>query len=298
VLNPPSNANLRIGTAGWGQSYGPRLHARSIEPKTAEQILDAARGFGVRHLDTAPSYGRTEALLGSIGIDDFEVTTKVPSIPLAAQDTTKWIEQRVETSLNDLNKETLETLLLHDPEQLATSRGPEIHATLLMLKNKGIARKVGISIYETTTLTELHAKGWLQSYDVVQTPLNVFDTRIIKSGWAAKLRQLGIKVQARSLFLQGVLLLEDVDMAPHLRVLKPYLDQWRDFVRLGNENAYSLALGAVLAKEDVEDFVVGIDSVLELKEFLQCLSARPTLAKPNFDLPEWVIDPRCWPKRP
>lgn len=298
MLHPPSNANLRIGTAGWGQSYGPRLHARSIEPKTAEQILDAARGFGVRHLDTAPSYGGIETLLGSIGVDDFEVTTKVPSIPLAAQNSMKWIEQRVETSLEDLKKESLESLLLHDPEQLATSRGPEIHATLLMLKNKGIARNVGISIYQTMTLTELHAKGWLQSYDVVQTPLNVFDTRIIKSGWAAKLRKLGIKVQARSLFLQGVLLLEDVDMAPHLRVLKPYLDQWREFVRLRKENAYSLALGAVLAKEDVKDFVVGIDSVLELKEFLQCLSARPTLAKPDFDLPEWVIDPRCWPKRP
>jgi aryl-alcohol dehydrogenase-like predicted oxidoreductase len=273
------------------------LHARSIEPKTAEQILDTARESGVKHLDTAPSYGGTEALLGSIGIDDFEVTTKVPSIPLATQNSTKWIEQRVETSLKNLKKETLECLLLHDPEQLATSRGPEIHAALLMLKNRGIARTVGISIYETATLTEIHAKGWLQSYDVVQTPLNVFDNRIVESGWAAKLLQLGIKLQARSLFLQGVLLLDDVDIAPNLRVLRPYLDQWREFVRLTKENAYSVALGAVLAREEISDFVVGMDSVLELKEFLRYLSARPTLAKPNFDFPAWIMDPRCWPER-
>jgi aryl-alcohol dehydrogenase-like predicted oxidoreductase len=146
-------------------------------------------------------------------------------------------------------------------------------------------------------LTEIHAKGWLQSYDVVQTPLNVFDNRIIESGWAAKLCQLGIKVQARSLFLQGVLLLDDMDIAPNLRALRPYLDQWREFVRLRKENAYSVALGAVLAREEISDFVVGMNSVLELKEFLQCLSARSTPAEPNFDLPEWVIDPRSWPKR-
>ena len=50
------------------------------------------------------------------------------------------------------------------------------------------------------------------NFEVVQFPLNIFDRRIIDSGWLDKLKKKGVELHARSIFLQGLLLLDKKDL--------------------------------------------------------------------------------------
>ena len=71
------------------------------------------------------------------------------------------------------------------------------------LKNKGIIKKIGISIYNPK---ELDLVFNILNPDIVQTPYNLFDRRIEYSGWINKLFQQNIEIHSRSVFLQGLLL--------------------------------------------------------------------------------------------
>ena len=52
-----------------------------IEKRASSKLIEAALEVGIRHFDTAPSYGdgESEAVLGTVlaGIDDVTVTTKI-----------------------------------------------------------------------------------------------------------------------------------------------------------------------------------------------------------------------------
>ena len=45
------------------------------------------------------------------------------------------------------------------------------------------------------------------TFDFVQGPLNVFDMRLSRSGWLSRLASAGCSFFARSVFLQGLLLM-------------------------------------------------------------------------------------------
>jgi aryl-alcohol dehydrogenase-like predicted oxidoreductase len=72
-----AGANLSITRIGLGCA---RIHGRT-ELRAASRLIEAALGAGIRHFDTAPSYGegQSEAVLGAVlaGIKDVTITTKV-----------------------------------------------------------------------------------------------------------------------------------------------------------------------------------------------------------------------------
>jgi aryl-alcohol dehydrogenase-like predicted oxidoreductase len=71
------------------------------------------------------------------------------------------------------------------------------------IKKNGLAKNIGISVYETK---ELVATWNIWQPNVVQLPINVIDRRFLIEGWINKLCKNDIEIHARSIFLQGVLL--------------------------------------------------------------------------------------------
>ena len=74
-----------------------------------------------------------------------------------------------------------------------------------MLKEQGIVSKVGVSIYSPEILTAISG---VVKLDIVQVPFNVFDQQILSSGWSDKLKGNGVEIHTRSVFLQGLLLMQ------------------------------------------------------------------------------------------
>ena len=77
-------------------------------------------------------------------------------------------------------------MLFRDPKNILDLNYVDIWRFAKSLREKGIIKKLGISIYNPK---ELDAVFNILSPDIVQTPYNLFDRRIEYSGWLNKLFQ-------------------------------------------------------------------------------------------------------------
>ena len=62
--------------------------------------------------------------------------------------------------------------------------------------------------------------------DVVQFPLNIFNRELIESGLLKVLKNKGIEVHARSIFLQGLLLMEKKELNPYFNNWSSLFEDW------------------------------------------------------------------------
>ena len=130
-------------------------------------------------------------------------------------------------SISRLKINRLDSVLLHRPEDLIGSRGRNIKNALLKLKSEGLVDKIGISIYSPSILDNISC---IKDLDIVQSPLNVFDQRIIDSGWLPKFKDLNIIFHARSIFLQGLLLSNQNNIPIYFDKWKNKFKAWEDFI--------------------------------------------------------------------
>ena len=77
---------LAIGTAQFGLSYGIANQVGKVSQTEAKEILKLASNSGIKILDTAIAYGDSEKSLGNLGIQNFQLVTKLPIVPIDCQD--------------------------------------------------------------------------------------------------------------------------------------------------------------------------------------------------------------------
>ena len=82
---------LGLGTAQFGMAYGVANTNGQPAIETVAQVLHVARANGIQMLDTAISYGDSEAVLGELGVSDFLLVTKIPEIPIYKTDIAAWL---------------------------------------------------------------------------------------------------------------------------------------------------------------------------------------------------------------
>ena len=71
---------LILGTAQFGQNYGITNVMGKVSEVEIKSIFRNARSNQIHTLDTASSYGDSELVLGNIGVSDFDVITKLPTL--------------------------------------------------------------------------------------------------------------------------------------------------------------------------------------------------------------------------
>ena len=69
---------LAIGTAQFGMPYGISNKNGQTSELEIKKILDLASVGGVDTLDTAITYGKSEATLGQVGVTGWNVISKIP----------------------------------------------------------------------------------------------------------------------------------------------------------------------------------------------------------------------------
>ena len=112
---------IELGTVQFGIPYGIANSKGQVEKKEAKNILDYAKSSGINSIDTAIAYGTSEKCLGEIGLDGFQVITKLPEIPHNYGNLKSWVLKHIKNSLSTLSVESLSGLLLHRPSQLLDS---------------------------------------------------------------------------------------------------------------------------------------------------------------------------------
>ena len=288
-------SRIVLGTAQFGLPYGVANTQGQITSEEGRNILTLAREAGIRTLDTAIAYGDSEAAIGELASADWQVITKLPALPdnsLAAPG--EWVEAQLAASCARLKRNTLHGVLLHRPAQLLAPAGDALYRALIDARARGQVEKIGISIYGPE---ELDALPPAMSFDIVQSPLNVLDRRMFDSGWAGRLRQEGCELHVRSIFLQGLLLMQQ-DARPAR--FDPWLPVWQAWHRWLDENRLSALQACVryaLQVPDVTKLVVGVDSAAHLAQILAAADGElPPLPEALSKVAPTLLNPALWPK--
>ncbi len=256
---------LALGTAQFGLNYGVANTAGQLDLEVAKSVMALARSKGIDTLDTAIAYGESERTLGRIGVDGWKTVTKLPALPAACEDVNGWVQTQMEGSLDRLGTSQLHAVLLHRPAQLFEPHGPQLLTSLQDLVTQGIVRKIGVSVYEPAELDRLFA---LFRFDLVQAPLNVIDRRLLVSGWAYRLKDLGVELHTRSAFLQGLLLMPSHARPTWFEHWHTLWSSWENWLKANRLSPLEACLRFVLSIPEIDRAVVGVDGIAHLQEIL------------------------------
>jgi aryl-alcohol dehydrogenase-like predicted oxidoreductase len=260
-----ASRKLALGTAQFGQHYGVANRGAAVSTEAATAILRLARKQGIDTLDTAAAYGACETWLGEIGVSAWRVITKLPALPSDCRDVVAWVEGQVHCSLQRLQRQRLDGLLLHRAADLAGPCAAALLSALASLKSRGVVGAAGVSIYDPVELEGL----WpLWEPDIVQAPCNVLDRRMIQSGWLERLARQGVRVHLRSVFLQGLLLMPRDARPAFFSRWGALLDRWLTWCAAQRRSPLEAALGFGCGLPGVERVIVGVDSVAQLEELI------------------------------
>jgi aryl-alcohol dehydrogenase-like predicted oxidoreductase len=168
---------LGLGTVKFGRNQEVKYPERFDIPDDQQVIalLSQAHDAGINLLDTAPAYGNAQQRLGKLigNSDDWVICSKVGerfsngvSEYIYTEEVTR---QTVENSLRELNRESLDIVLVHsNGNDLHILQHTPVMETLLRLKQEGKVKATGIS--SKTVEGGLYA---LQHMDIVMCMYNL-----------------------------------------------------------------------------------------------------------------------------
>ena len=257
---------LALGTAQFGLKYGIANQVGQIKLTEVEKIVRFAKNSSIDLIDTAVVYGESEKIMGSIGVKDFKLVSKLPALPENCKDINSWVEEKVQSSLKRLGIQSLYGLLVHRSENLIGESGKKLVDALNKAKLNGLVKKIGISIYDPS---ECERVMKMIRIDIVQAPLNIIDRRLVDSGWLSRLHSEGIEIHTRSVFLQGLLLMPRKTIPKSFNKWSKLFDQWSNSLKKNNLSATEVCLSYPLSFKEIDRVIVGVDSVLQLDEIVK-----------------------------
>ncbi|MGQ0666818.1 MAG: aldo/keto reductase [Nitrospiraceae bacterium] len=283
---------LALGTVQFGLNYGIANKQGQVSHEEARSIIDRARASGMNTMDTAIAYCDSERRLGEIGISDWRVVSKLPAVPDTCGDVSQWVTDALHGSLQRLKIKRLYGLLLHKPQQLLEQDGDSLYRSLQQLKRDRLVQKIGVSIYGPEELETLCSR---YQFDIVQAPFNIMDRRLIDSGWLPRLAELGIELHARSVFLQGLLLMTPRDRPGKFNrwaSLWSNLETWLTYSKLTPLQA---CLRYAVSFPEINKVVIGVDSLNQLEEILRATAGPMPQVPPDLQTRDVdLLNPARW----
>ena len=292
-VKAPAEQRICLGTATFGLDYGITNQQGKLSLQEIEKILARALECGICEIDTAQAYGDAEDRLGQIGIQDFRITTKTAptrdNIKLG-----KWnISKALELSLSRLKLQRCHGFLLHDTAPLHREGAEQVAKEMHKIKAQKKVSHIGFSSYDPTE-AELLCERY--DFDIVQLPFNLLNRRAGESGALARLKNRGVYVSVRSVFLQGLLL--SLPKSSHQNVNLPLeaVDEFHKECQKHKVTPLKAALGFVLQEKDISSIVLGCASLKEWDEILSAVKQpRATICwSPQTNVQEEMLDPRTW----
>lgn len=291
---------LALGTVQLGQSYGIANRIGQPDKQTASEILKYAVEHEIMTFDTAPGYGQSEEVIGFFlkdeMVESLNIITKIPSIQ---ENNIDEIENSIIASQKRLGVDKLYGVLFHDANVL-DKLSKEDSEWMEMLKEKYHINKMGISIYSPEQVKRVIELG---VFEIIQVPMNVFDLRLINKGLLQELRNDKIEIHVRSVYLQGLLFLEEHDLPASLKEASPYLKRLKEIAAREKLKINELAFLFIRDNSYVDKMIVGCESLEQLKENLR-INELPKLSSSVMDeinisfrdIPESIINPSKWRK--
>ena len=239
---------LALGTVQFGLDYGISNKHGQVDKAQVTDILNLAISLGIDTLDCAGAYGNSEQVIGDIfeqqpSNQHFTIVSKIPALSNEQSS----INELFSNSLKHLHRDKIETLLFHHADNLLNHPKKEhLFQQLQTLKSQGRVNRIGVSVY-----TPMQFKAIASRYpiDLAQVPMNVFDQRFISADIIQLCQQKNIKFHVRSLFLQGLLFIEQGKLPSYFI---PYQEKLNTFALLAKHlNCSKLTLALAIVAQDL-----------------------------------------------
>ena len=283
-------SKIVIGTAQFGSQYGINNNNKKISNLEIKKIKNYAIKNCINSFETAQSYGDAESKLGILNMKNFLVITKLQG--LNQEYDQKKIYALIKDSLKKLRIKQIYGLMIHNTKDLQGANGLKMFNFLETLKSKKIIKNIGVAVYDLNELSKLTKKF---KFDIVSIPCSVFDKRFLKSKVIIKLKKLNTKIYARSIFLQGLLLMK-------YKNIPSYFYKWNNhflkFDKLSNQEKLSkleLCINFVISNPLIDKVIIGCDNFFQFKQIVNINFKKNFYLKNHFKINnERLLNPSKW----
>lgn len=284
---------LVLGTVQLGMEYGVANRTGKPAIPQAIAMVEAAWEQGVRCFDTAQAYGESEKILG-LAFKELKIegaARVVSKLSLSSQPQPEAaILQSVRSSLENLGISRLEGLLVHNPTGLRSwPAGPG--ACLAAIRGAGLAKRIGASVYSVE-----EGLACLETPDIslLQLPFNVFDQDAWQKGFFSAARKRQCLLHVRSVFLQGLLLMEPGAFPQPLQKALPWATRFAELCRRVGLSKRKVALAYTSWRAKPFPLVVGAETREQILE--NCRDLQAVLAFSEEDLEQLArqVDQVLW----
>jgi aryl-alcohol dehydrogenase-like predicted oxidoreductase len=284
---------LVLGTVQLGMDYGVANRTGKPAISQAIAIVEAAWEAGVRCFDTAQAYGESEKILGlafkELKIEEAaKVVSKLSSSSHPQQGATLF--ESVRSSMENLGVSRLEGLLVHNSIGLCSwSNG--LGASLVEIRRAGLTKHIGASVYSVEE--GLSGLG-IPDISLLQLPFNVFDQDAFQKDFFSAAWERECLLHVRSVFLQGLLLMESNDFPDFLEKAVPWATQFADLCRKLGLPKKKVALAYAYWRAKPFPLVVGAETPEQILE--NCRDMKEVLSFSEQDLEQLAcqVDNALW----
>jgi len=268
---------LALGTVELGMDYGIKVPGDYGKPDEAEAIrlVHAALEAGINFIDTARSYGESEAVLGRAlrgRREEVILATKVATqrpdgSTLRGEALKRHMHTGLDTSLKLLQTDHVDLWQIHNVDADLLAQIETVAESFAEAQAQGKVRAVGGSTYGVDIPLVALEMGL---FDMLQVTYSVLDQRLADQVFPlAAEHDVGIVV--RSILLQGVLTERGDYLPDRLATLRERSRQFRQVVAEAtlNLSPAQMAIAFGLAHPQIDSVLVGVRTQQELAEDLE-----------------------------
>jgi hypothetical protein len=256
---------LTLGTANFLKNY-TLIQKNNLNFLYKKKLISKAKILGIKFIDTSPSYGKAEKIIGKTGIQIFKIITKIPKLPSSKiNNISDWILKNLKNSLKNFNQKKIYGLLIHSKFDFMNNKKDYLEA-FNIIKRKDLVKKIGISLYEADDLNKI-VKYWKP--DIVQIPYNIIDRRIQSKKFINVIKKNRIELHVRSVFLKGILV-NQKSYPKFLNKWKKKINYWFEWCKNKKIKPSSAAFLFVKKNKLINNIVVSFDNIeqmIEIKKF-------------------------------
>lgn len=281
-----------LGTANFFEKYG--ISKKKInDKKKIEEIFNFIKIKKIKYIDTAFTYKFANSITAKLKLKGVNTITKVKLPKRNKKFFLENLEKNLRNNLKIFHQKKFDTILLHDVYDIKKEVGEKFLKLFINLKKKNLTKNLGASIYEIKDFNFIIKKF---KPDIVQFPVNIFDQRFLEKNFLSTLSKNKIKSQARSIFLQGLILNDKKSKAIFKKYnQQKYLNNFHNLCQKHNITKKEACLFFIKKQKKINYLTIGIENLKQLKQDLAILRNNKLLNFKNLSIKNKnIIDPRKW----
>lgn len=276
----PLLSKLGLGSAQFVPGGSTPVRGRAPEVEVRDILTIAARA-GLSVFDVSGAWGRSETLLGDLMPRPVPFRLTISSVrPDRGPD---YVEAEARASLARMAVERADAIVVPLAADLFSPHGAAMWDRLQRLRDSGLFKRVGVALHATDDPIGVCRRF---KPDMIQAPASLLDQRMLADGTLERVAGMGIEVQMRSIFLNGLLFLP-LDRLPNsLKGASSGLSRARRMIAEGRSDPLQAALGFALSRPEASAVLVNVANAAELSAVIAAAASPP----PDLDWDEMAID--------